>query len=94
MAPVEYSWTFGQFILGMFIAGIGFIIVLKAAWMLQNFGSIPFAEKNMRTEGGSRAFYKLIGLLFMIGGIMHATGLLGPFVGWAVAKTFGGYFQK
>ncbi len=90
----QYSWSFGQFIAGILIAGIGFVVVLKADWMLQNFGSIPFAEKHLHSEGGSRAFYKLIGLLFMVVGCMHATGLLAPFMGWVVSKTFGTYLHR
>jgi hypothetical protein len=94
MEPTAYTWSFGQFIVGILIGGVGFVLVLKASWMLQNFGSIPFAEKHMHSEGGSRAFYKLIGLLFMLIGIMHATGLLAPFMGWVISKTFGKYVQK
>jgi len=88
----ESTWSIGQFIIGMLIAGVGFLIVLKADWFLQNFGSIPFAEKHLSSEGGSRLFYKLIGILFMIIGIMHATALLEPLMTFLVEKTFGSYF--
>jgi hypothetical protein len=92
MEATQYTWSFGQLIVGLLVAGLGFVLVYKADWMLQNFGSVPFAEKHMRTEGGSRLFYKLIGILIMVGGMMHATGLLAPFMGWAVDKIFGRYF--
>ena len=38
----------------------------------------PFAEKYMSSEGGSRLFYKLLGVLIMIGSIMYAVDLLDP----------------
>ena len=72
--------------------GVGFILVWKAEWFFQNFGSVPFAEKYMRTEGGTRLFYKLLGILVMVGGIMHAVDLMNPFMGFIIEKLFGSYF--
>lgn len=88
---MENQWTFGQFIVGIIVAGIGFLIVWKADWFYHNFGSVPFAEKFLSTEGGTRLFYKLIGILIMIGGMMHATGLLAPTIAGIANKLFGGY---
>ena len=89
---MDYHWTIGQFIVGIIVCGIGFILVWKADWFLRNFGSVPFAEKCLQTEAGSRLFYKLIGILIMIGGMMHAVGLLAPTMQWLVDITFGKYF--
>jgi len=86
----DYQWTFGKFVLGIAVAGIGFIIVWKADWMMNNFGRIPFAEKYLSTEGGTRIFYKLIGLLAMTGGFMHAAGLLEPTVASFVDRFLSG----
>lgn len=86
-----YSWSIGQLIVGILVAGAGFVLVWQADWFLRNFGAVPFAEKHMQSEGGSRLFYKLIGIIIMLGGMMHATGLFGPFVGWIVKKMFGSY---
>jgi len=84
-----YSWTIGQFLSGIVAIAIGFLLVWKADWLLKNFGTIPFAEKYLQTEGGSRLFYKLIGILIIIGGMMSATGLLSPTIEWAVERFFG-----
>lgn len=89
---MDGSWSVGQLIVGLLVAGAGFVLVWKADWFLRNFGSIPFAEKFLQTEGGSRLFYKLIGILFMIGGMMHATALLEPFVSWLFNKFFGNQY--
>lgn len=86
---MEYTWTIGQFIVGILIAAAGFILVWKADWFLRNFGSIPSAEKYLGMEGGSRLFYKLIGILALVLGIMHATGLLAPLGHYLVNLFFG-----
>ena len=52
--------TFTQFILGMILATIGYLVVWKSEWLFVNFGGIGFAEKHLQMEGGSRLFYKLI----------------------------------
>lgn len=91
---MDYQWTFGQFIVGMLVACIGFVIVWKADWMYRNFGIIPFAEKYLATEGGTRIFYKLLGILIMIGGMMHATGLLAPTLSYFIGKIFSSYAPR
>lgn len=91
---MEYQWTFGQFVFGILVAGVGFMIVWKADWMYRSFGIIPFAEKYLATEGGTRIFYKLLGILVMIGGMMHATGLLAPMLSYLIRKIFSSYAPR
>ena len=86
---MEGGWTIGQLIVGIIVTGIGFLLVWKADWFLKNFGFIPFAEKYLSSEGGSRLFYKLIGILIMVGGMMHAVGLLNPTIAYIVRRLFG-----
>ena len=69
--------TLGKFIFGIIIAAIGFLLVWKSEWLLNNFGRIPFAEKHLGTSGGTRLMYKLIGILVIIFGLMYATDLTG-----------------
>jgi len=78
-----------RIILGTVLIVVGYILVWQANWFLTNFGAIPSAEKFMRTEGGSRLFYKLIGIIFILVGSMHMTGLLEPFMVWVVTRLFG-----
>ena len=67
--------TFGKFILGLLITAVGFLVVWKSDWLMNNFGRIGFAEKHLGTEGGSRLMYKIIGLLIIVIGFMYATDL-------------------
>ena len=47
------------------------------------FGRIAFAEKYLGTGGGSRLFYKLIGLLGIVIGMLLVTGLYDDVLGTA-----------
>jgi hypothetical protein len=67
--------TIGKIIFGIIIAGIGFILVWKSEWLLNNFGRIPFAEKHLAHSGGTRLMYKIIGIIVIIIGLMYATDL-------------------
>ncbi len=67
---------------------VGCLFVLKTEWFLRNFGQVPWAEQHLGLEGGSRLFYKLIGLLVIIIGLMAATNLLGGFLVGTVGQLF------
>ncbi|MDP3244854.1 MAG: hypothetical protein Q8M83_04340 [bacterium] len=57
---------------------IGAFIVIKSEWFFQNFGAVNWAEQHLGAEGGSRLFYKLVGLgviflsFFLISGILES----------------------
>ena len=55
---------------------IGLIISIKSEWFLKAFGRVPFAEKYLGFEGGSRLFYKLLGVAIIILSILLFTGIL------------------
>ena len=73
---------------GMFIVFIGTLLVIKSEWFLQNFGTIAWAEEKLGMDGGTRLFYKLLGVIVCLVGIMMATGLLGPALIGSVGKLF------
>ena len=74
--------TIGKFIFGIIIVAAGFLFVWKSEWLLQNFGRIPFAEKHLGTEGGTRLMYKIIGIIIIIIGFMYATDLTDNTLKW------------
>ncbi|PIR06520.1 MAG: hypothetical protein COV55_03210 [Candidatus Komeilibacteria bacterium CG11_big_fil_rev_8_21_14_0_20_36_20] len=80
--------TVGKFIFGIIIAAIGFMLVWKSEWLLQNFGQINFAEKHLGTSGGSRLMYKIIGVIVIIIGLSYATNLTDDFLQWFVNLIF------
>jgi len=71
-----------QFFLGIIFIAAGFLLVWKSEWLVSNFGQVDWAEQHLGTEGGTRIFWKLLGIgimflamLYMFGffeGILHA----------------------
>lgn len=63
----------------------GVFLVVKTEWFLSNFGRIAWFEDKLGTEGGSRLGYKLVGIAFLILGIIVMTGSGGEFGQWALS---------
>lgn len=61
--------------LGIFVMMIGFLIVSKTDVLLSWFGEVPFAEEKFG-PGGSRFFYKLVGVLVSFIGMFIATNVI------------------
>ena len=70
---------------GLALIGIGILPVIKTQWFLENFGSIAWAEQHL---GGSRMFYKLLGLLISLAGILLATNILGGILIGTIGRLF------
>ncbi len=81
----------GNILLGLFIVGIGFLCVWKADWIVNNFGRVPWAEEHLGTEGGSRIFWKLLGILIIILGFGITTGLWQPLFARLTSPMFRGF---
>ena len=61
-------------------------MVVKTKWIYDFTGPIDWAEEHLGTEGGTRLFIKLLGVLLILGAFLGVTGILG---GW-VQSIFGG----
>lgn len=77
-----------QFIIGLVASLAGLAIVLKTEWIIENFGTNAWAEDKLGTSGGSRLFYKLIGLIIILVGFLMMTGLFQGFLIGTVGKIF------
>ncbi len=53
---------------------VGAIFVLKTEWFVQNFGKVEWAEQHLGFEGGTRLFYKLLGLAIIFICLFGFTG--------------------
>jgi hypothetical protein len=73
-----------RFIISLFLIIVGAAIVWRSEWLYREFGEIEWAERHLATEGGSRLFYKLVGLAVIFLGFFVLSGiwdlLLGGFV--------------
>lgn len=70
----------GNIISGLIGIFVGFWMIWKTDWIVQNIGRIQWAEQNLGTEGGSRIFYKLLGLVIIIISFMIMFGLFGGII--------------
>jgi hypothetical protein len=77
-----------NYIIGAVLVVVGALLVIKSEWFLQNFGTVSWAEQHLGVNGGSRLFYKLIGLLIVIIGFMLITNLFGAFLQGTIGKVF------
>lgn len=64
------------FIYGLLGVALGALIVVKSEWIIQNFGSYDWADQHLGTSGGSRLFYKLIGLAIILFSLLSMAGLM------------------
>jgi len=69
-------------IIGLIIIIVGFLLIAKAEWFLNNFGRIGFFERHLSTDGGSRLGYKLLGMLIIFLGMLILTNLIGGLLTW------------
>lgn len=58
----------------------GSLIIVYTEWIVNSFGHVAWAEQHLSTEGGTRLFYKLLGMLIIIGAFLAITGALGDIV--------------
>lgn len=65
-----------RYIFGIIAVLIGFIIIWKSEWLLQNFGRIDWAEIHLGADGGTRLFYKLLGLAIIIISFLYMSGFV------------------
>lgn len=75
-----------HYIIGAIIALVGVGMVLKTEWLIENIGSSAWAEAKLGTSGGSRMFYKLIGLGLIFIGFMLITNLFQGFLEGTIGK--------
>ena len=84
-----------RIIAGFLLAALGAVMTIKAEWMYQSFGSIGTFEKFqlLQTSGGSRFFYKLLGIIFAIIGILMVANMHTKVIIWMLRPIFGQWFD-
>ena len=62
---------------GIIMVLAGFLMNWKTEWIITNFGKLDWPEQHLGSDGCTRLFYKLLGVLLIALGFMTMTGLLG-----------------
>lgn len=76
-----------RYIIGLIGVVLGFVIVWKSEWFLTNFGRIPWAEEHLGLEGGTRLFYKLLGIVVILLSFMYMGGFVEGIILWIFAPS-------
>ena len=74
-----------SYFIGILIIGVGFLLVWKAGWLMNNVGRIAWADQHLGSEGGSRLFYQLLGILAILLSFLFMSGL-----GWKILNVIFG----
>lgn len=69
-------------IFGIIIFALGLVFIIFTEWLVRNFGRIDWAEAHLGVEGGTRIFYKILGLICLFLGLLMIFGLFGGIVLW------------
>ena len=77
-----------KYIIGILVIVVGCLLVIKAEWFVQNFGTSAWAEEHLGTSG-TRLMYKLFGIAFIILAMMGMTGMLGEVIIGTFGRLFG-----
>ncbi len=77
-----------KYIIALIAIAVGAILVIKTEWFIQNFGTSAWAEEHMGTSGGTRLFYKLVGLAIIFISFLGVSGLLGDMILGFFGKLF------
>ncbi len=79
-----------RYLISALVVGIGFLLVWQADWLVNHFGSMEWAEQHLSTEGGTRIFWKILGIIVIIGAFFAMTGVLQSIVGGTFGKWING----
>lgn len=66
-----------KYLVGIILIAVGFVIIWKADWLMENMGRIDWAEQHLGSDGGTRAFYKLLGVAIILLSFLLMSGGLG-----------------
>lgn len=77
-----------KYILGLIGVIIGLLMVIKTESIIQTFGTSAWAEEKMGLSGGTRFFYKLIGIGIIFISFLGITGMLNGFLIGTIGRIF------
>ena len=64
-----------RILIGLVMIIVGIIVTIKADWLYDNFGTLPFFEKYFHSSGGGRFGYRISGITFTFIGILVLTNI-------------------
>ncbi len=89
MGEIKSNFMLLRILIGIGVSLLGVLITWKTQIMLDTVGPIDWAERNLG-GGGSRLFYKLLGVVITLIGFLVITNLYNMVIGGFVTSLFGG----
>ncbi|OGL65059.1 hypothetical protein A3B21_01125 [Candidatus Uhrbacteria bacterium RIFCSPLOWO2_01_FULL_47_24] len=65
-----------RYILSIIGVAVGALIVIKSEKIFNALGPVQWAEQHLGAEGGSRLFYKLVGVGIIVVSFFYMSGIL------------------
>lgn len=85
---VVYSGTM-RYIVSIIGIAIGALIVIKSEKLYTSLGPVQWAEQHLGSEGGSRLFYKLVGIAIIFLAFFYISGILESIAIGVFGRLFG-----
>jgi len=76
-----------SFLYGLIIVIVGVLMVIKTEFFYRLVGRVNWAERYLGTEGGTRLFLKLLGILIILLGFTVMVGLWNELLSSTIGKT-------
>ena len=78
-----------RYIFALIGVAVGALIVIHSEKLYNSLGTVAWAEQHLGTEGGSRLFYKLVGIGIIFLSFFYMSGILQS-IGFAIfGRLFG-----
>ncbi len=77
------------YIIGILVIAVGFFLIWKTEWFLQNFGRSTWAEQHLSGSGGTRTMYKGMGMILIFVSLLGMSGELGNIILFFIGPLFG-----
>ena len=85
-----YTGVIMSILVGILAIAFGAILIIYTEWFVSNLGRSAWAEEKLGASGGTRLFYKLIGLGIIFLSLMAMTGFLGDVILGVFGNMFSG----
>lgn len=75
-----------RYLVGIILIAIAALMIIKTEWLLEFFGRVAWAEEKLGSEGGTRIFYKLLGMALIILAFMIMSGSIFDVLDWIFVR--------
>ena len=86
---MRYNRATMRYVISILVIALGALITIKSEKLYSALGPVAWAEQHLGAEGGSRLFYKLIGIAIILFFFLYISGILQSLVVDFLGPLFG-----